>query len=132
MAYQSTNRGKLIKQVSILFLVVLALGCYSVYKNRQIPFDSQQWKEVKRSQLNIRYRMKDDLLRQLKSKKTLSEVMTMLGKSGGSEQIKSNSGTYIRCELGRKYYGPIALGQYYLGIQFDENDQLTDVGIYPY
>jgi hypothetical protein len=110
--------------VAAVWVVTATIG------NRQIPFDSSQWRAATRNgQLDDRYRMIDDLQQKFSESKDLSyqDIIELLGPpDSGSAQSH-----VLRYGLGRKAFGPIRLHGFYLRVQLTEDDSLLDARVVP-
>ena len=117
-----------IAAAALLVVVVwIALG---FWRDRQIPFDADAWNHAGiASRYDIRFRMAQDLALRLKKDPRLSskEVLALLGEpTGGAPDDRM-----MRYPLGSKFVGPLPFHEYYLFLQFDEQNVISTIQIVP-
>ncbi len=120
--------------------VVLALAVWltlTMWKSRPISFEADAWKLVVVScKFDVRYRMAHDLISQIEqmNRPSYDDLQTLLGPS---DPGRGSLGTELLVyRLGRGgaiegYSWPPSIDTWHLGINFDDKQQLREIGIYP-
>jgi hypothetical protein len=116
--------------IAIAIIVFAVAFIVALYRNRPIAFDSDQWKFApKNANLDIRYRMTDDLMSVLDHREpsTRDDIEELLG----PPERGSSESHIIGYLIGRKFIGSIPYHGYYLRMVFDEDDTLVETQVAP-
>lgn len=120
----------------VLLVIVLVLSATYHMNTSQIAFDAAVWRSNDHPvQFTGRYRMKDDLMRQLLQwEPDAAKVLAVLGTPSHSNYGSTSTegeALFMRYPLGYARSYVLLRSQYYLLINFSPTGQLQSVSVHP-